>query len=505
MAKQRASLPLPRLASSDFSEVCSSSAESNIQVGGARKTRSASVSSSASHNSTPPTSLPEESISDAASEKLAMDTHQAASREKGDDISRRSSRRKSGPSTYNVAALAGVSRVSSVEALKAKENRSFSGQTLVNDSQAASADTPRRELLEQGVKSLDMDWDINDTEGAATSSKQPTKAKRRSSLLDMDKVMGFASKVGKAAKKVLGKRSREEAEPESSKDAGRRQSRRISSLPLAKAQSQDQDDDAVERPSKTARVASSFSMPSLSSALNLNKAQPRERPVKKYQKQGLYVGQNPEDYKPEVKKAKKCPSSARPGSAASEPTARLPVMPLPTFGYLDRERPFVIPFGIFAPQWRERGSEKPKDWGKINKNRFVGDAKDEWRTIKLPNSTCECRTECADNCWNRAMGVECDNNNCNAGPDCSNRDFTELSARMARANKYDKKSLTYLYNAGVEVIKTKDRGFGVRACREFEPNEIITEYTGEIITQNEAYRRVIEEYTGKTVSALGPR
>ncbi|KAF1344743.1 hypothetical protein BDV97DRAFT_303698, partial [Delphinella strobiligena] len=173
-------------------------------------------------------------------------------------------------------------------------------------------------------------------------------------------------------------------------------------------------------------------------------------------------------------------------------------MPLPTFGYLERERPFVIPFGIFAPQWRERGSEKPKDWGKINKNRFVGDAKDEWRNIKLPNSTCECRTECSDNCWNRAMGVECDNNNCNAGPDCSNRDFTELSARMARANKYDKKSLTYLYNAGVEVIKTKDRGFGVRACREFAPNEIITEYTGEIITQNEAYRRVIEEYTGKT-------
>jgi len=71
---------------------------------------------------------------------------------------------------------------------------------------------------------------------------------------------------------------------------------------------------------------------------------------------------------------------------------------------------------------------------------------------------------------------------------------------MERANKADKKSAYYLFNAGVEVIKTPDRGFGVRACRSYEPHEIITEYTGEIITPNEAGRRIREDYKDKAVS-----
>jgi len=211
----------------------------------------------------------------------------------------------------------------------------------------------------------------------------------------------------------------------------------------------------------------------------------------------LYVGQGEEGYNPYTKKTKKRKSSAN--TILSEGPAKRSTMPLPMFDYLERERPFVIPYDIFAPQWRERGTEKPKDWGKINKNRFVGDAKDEWKTVKLAASLCTCKGECGEDCWNRVTGAECDNHNCSVGEGCTNRDFSQLSARMARASKYDKKSLAYIYNAGVEVVKTSDRGFGVRACREFQPNEIITEYTGEIITQNEGYRRVKEEYAGKSV------
>lgn len=492
MAKQRASLSLPRSSSSDSSQSSTTSTESNINVSVTRKIRSASLASSASHNSTPPTSLPEDSISDVASEKQAMALQLTPATVEDDTVSRRSSRRKSGPASYNVGALAAAKRVSSVENLKAQEKRSFSGQTLVNDTDMTSADTPRRKLLDEGLKSLDMDWDVGilggETSANAESSNKPKKRKN----LGFDKI---SEAVGKVTRKVLGKRSRDETE--STNDGARRQSRRISTLTTLKSESHEEDDeDIVERPSKMARVASTFSLPSLSSTFNLSKTQktPVSKPVKKYQKQGLYVGQNPRDYKPDGKKSKKPPHTT-PGTEV-----RTAVMPLPMFDYLERERPFVIPYGVFAPQWRGRGEEKPKDWGKINKNRFVGDAKDEWVTVKLGSSACICKTECGEDCWNRAMGAECDNNSCKVGPDCSNRDFSQLSARMARANKHDKKSLAYLYNAGVEVIKTKDRGFGVRACRDFGPHEIITEYTGEIITQKEAYRRVKEEYTGKSVS-----
>jgi histone-lysine N-methyltransferase ASH1L len=72
------------------------------------------------------------------------------------------------------------------------------------------------------------------------------------------------------------------------------------------------------------------------------------------------------------------------------------------------------------------------------------------------------------------------------GSGCSNRPFAQLAARMKKGGPYD---------VGVEVIGTNNRGFGVRACRTFAPGEIIMEYTGEIITEYESERRMIEEYS----------
>jgi len=58
-----------------------------------------------------------------------------------------------------------------------------------------------------------------------------------------------------------------------------------------------------------------------------------------------------------------------------------------------------------------------------------------------------------------------------------------------------------LWGEGVEVIKTKDRGYGVRSMRTFTPGQIIVEYCGEIITPEEADRRMNEEYKDKNVSS----
>lgn len=104
---------------------------------------------------------------------------------------------------------------------------------------------------------------------------------------------------------------------------------------------------------------------------------------------------------------------------------------------------------------------------------------------------CEEDTGCDENCQNRYMFYECDNGNCRLGPECGNRNFNELKQRTKAGGKY---------NIGVEVIKTPDRGYGVRSNRSFEPNQIIVEYTGEIITQIECERRMRTVYKNNEVS-----
>ena len=92
------------------------------------------------------------------------------------------------------------------------------------------------------------------------------------------------------------------------------------------------------------------------------------------------------------------------------------------------------------------------------------------------------------------MFYECDNGNCNIGAEhCTNRSFEELRQRVKSGGKY---------NIGVEVIKTYDRGHGVRSNRSFEPNQIIVEYTGEIITQEECDNRMNKRYKDSEVSII---
>ena len=89
------------------------------------------------------------------------------------------------------------------------------------------------------------------------------------------------------------------------------------------------------------------------------------------------------------------------------------------------------------------------------------------------------------------MFYECDDENCGIGPEfCTNRSFAALRQRCKAGGKY---------NIGVEVIKTIDRGYGVRSNRTFEPNQIIVEYTGEIITQDECDYRMRNTYKDNEV------
>lgn len=101
------------------------------------------------------------------------------------------------------------------------------------------------------------------------------------------------------------------------------------------------------------------------------------------------------------------------------------------------------------------------------------------------------------------MSYECNDKICNNGNECGNRSFAELAFRYKNKNfsrlREGEKAEANLWGEGVETVRTEGRGFGVRAMRTFKPNQIIVEYCGEIINQEEADRRMNEDYKDKKV------
>jgi [histone H3]-lysine4 N-trimethyltransferase ASH1L len=170
-----------------------------------------------------------------------------------------------------------------------------------------------------------------------------------------------------------------------------------------------------------------------------------------------------------------------------------PTLPLPMFAgerIMRIGRDFKLPYDVFSPL--PPGQPRPDEWRKTNKNVFVGEAAQVWRHSKpREHSTCMCSEDsgCDERCMNRFMFYECDEGNCSLA-ECSNRSFQSLAQRTKKGGKY---------NVGVEVIQTRDRGFGVRSNRTFEPNQIIVEYTGEIITQDECDKRTRTSYKNNEV------
>ncbi|EFX04875.1 histone-lysine n-methyltransferase [Grosmannia clavigera kw1407] len=218
---------------------------------------------------------------------------------------------------------------------------------------------------------------------------------------------------------------------------------------------------------------------------------PTPRRVKKWLDKGLYAGQPvPGDPSVGLTATEKKALATLPELTKTYP--RNETLPMPIFTgmrLLVHGRDFKMPFDVFNPL--PPGQPKPVKYGRFSKNRFVGDAHAIWR--KNPDfddfsSKCVCKPEtgCDEDCQNRIMLYECDDMNCNVGPErCHNREFQRLAERTASKNPY---------HVGVEVFKTPDRGHGIRASRSFKPSQIIMEYIGEIITEEESDRRMNELY-----------
>ncbi|KAI5801437.1 hypothetical protein DFH27DRAFT_556824 [Peziza echinospora] len=212
----------------------------------------------------------------------------------------------------------------------------------------------------------------------------------------------------------------------------------------------------------------------------VEEVQPKK--VKKWATHGLYMGQA-DNFDPRRRTKR-----GRLSGAGVIPPKRKPAMPLPMFHGLDvmtTQRDFKLPFNLFSPSAKKI---HPPGWKILSRNIFVGDAREQWKSESEPTGKCVCKPDpgCDENCINRCVYYECNDENCNVGPEfCHNRHFSALKKRVSRKSKFSE---------GVEVIETKDRGYGLRAIRSFEPNQIIVEYCGEIISQEETDERMRKVY-----------
>ena len=403
--------------------------------------------------------------------------------------------------------------------------RSVSGETLVTSTSQSS-------LLQSGITALDLPWNMSSvfhegkgemitqnakemsTESLATMNDEEEQAKieksaarkakmeenailrearqkaadekatRRSSRASM--LTKASDLVSDVANNVIGKRGRDAYEKGMDKLEGLKNTLRPQSMIEPAIASEL----AFDRPMSKKRRLSDGSLPTTQSTA-ARKSFPR-RNEKRWLTSGLYAGQS-RAFDGRLTESK---NKRKQETKSEEPAKENTVLPLPMFAgdrLLKHGRDYKLPFDVFSPL--PPGQPKPDEWRKTNKNVFIGEAADDWRNIVLKeHSTCMCRagTGCDHNCMNRCMYYECDNHNCNLTEEqCGNRNFEGLKQRVKKGGKY---------NIGVEVIKTADRGYGVRSNRTFEPNQIIVEYTGEIITQDEADSRMRTMYNTNEVS-----
>ena len=86
------------------------------------------------------------------------------------------------------------------------------------------------------------------------------------------------------------------------------------------------------------------------------------------------------------------------------------------------------------------------------------------------------------------MLYKCDSSNCIFSNTCTNRAFQALE------EKRDTEKVN------VKIIETTNRGFGIIATRDYQPGELILEYTGEIVVLSEALKRAKKWYKASNVN-----
>ncbi|RWS15580.1 histone-lysine N-methyltransferase ASH1L-like isoform X3 [Dinothrombium tinctorium] len=141
---------------------------------------------------------------------------------------------------------------------------------------------------------------------------------------------------------------------------------------------------------------------------------------------------------------------------------------------------FVLPYDIWFDWNFKRLNDPSRKYKKIRSNVYV----DVKPVSNIGEQSCNCIKPsdpnvkgCGADCLNRLMYVECSNDLCPCGDQCSNQ-------RMMR----------HEWAPGLERFMTSDRGWGVRTNLPIARNEFILEYIGEVVSEQEFRKRMMEEY-----------
>ncbi|KAK4125112.1 hypothetical protein N657DRAFT_569792 [Parathielavia appendiculata] len=424
---------------------------------------------------------------------------------------------------YNIAKLAGTDvhgrRRSKGDAVQEKRRRTISDGTLVppasssandwvdalvNTSQAAqgkadASSTNRSAAVLNTPRSARIAKKVPSSPAASRLTRRATRLSGASAENVVTKLSALSKRGKKAVEKGVGRLTRELKRLQDTNEYAHIDTRPVRYTVWSNGKYVDidptQDPPAPEPPRKKAKVDEN--------AAGNDETKPdedkqeegapaaRKPRVKKWLEKGLYAGQEaPVDiFKGLTSQEKKKLASIPELMPSGKPNRVLPQPMYNGLRILINGRDFKLPYDVCNPL--PPGQPKPAAYRTMTKNRFVGNAAAYWK--KTPHfedfsSKCVCKPEdgCGEDCQNRIMLYECDETNCNVGKaHCTNRSFQDLQERTKKGGRY---------RVGVEVFKTPDRGYGVRSNRCFEPNQIIMEYTGEIITVEECERRMNEVY-----------
>lgn len=135
---------------------------------------------------------------------------------------------------------------------------------------------------------------------------------------------------------------------------------------------------------------------------------------------------------------------------------------------------------------REEVESTPQNFKLIARNNYDKLPEEKMPQLAPPDTGCDCRVECDENCFNRAMRIEC----CEmktAGKDCQvcGAGAKACSNRLLQKKEY----------AATKVFKEGNMGLGLKATEYISKGSLVIEYMGEIIDEEEMGRRLHNQRT----------
>lgn len=486
--------------------------------------------------STPPTSIGDNVSVSSATTKVEPTGEDAPIAPEQTD--RRSQRARAKVGTYNVKVLSGTAVHAPKKFLKNKgildndtRRQTISGGELGGALGSTNLSTgtmgrSAQKLVSEGIDALDLSWSVENGPKSSSQTNLLNSPQNNARKEDLSRRKSLRStppdKVEKPTKNIGVLRKRGRKEMEGGLQKAKRELRNLADTKeFAKIETEPVVLEVWSN-GKLVPKESARKKKKAEEAQQVSEPEPPKTPAKKAQgrkektwlTKGLYAGQDPETldwFKASGNAKSVFKWYGKPNKA----------LPLPLWNgqrLLHVGRDFKLPFDICAPL--PPGQPKPTEWYKTSHSkfqtifsalmylltfildRFIGEAGSMWKKSSLFDSfssKCICKPDmgCDEDCQNRIMLYECDDTNCGSGRDsCTNRAFAELFNRR-KGNSFRKGGNKY--EIGVEVVKTADRGYGVRSNRCFNANQIIVEYTGEIITEEECDRRMNEDYKDNEV------